>query len=264
MQKQKTPIKNQTIESGVQLFARIKSEQYQALNGINPKLFPEGGPFGNQVIEVVFNQEDTDYTDFLMDFIVRAILPSRLSPEFKESNVILLQSDFHMDIKKIIKVIEKKLDQNNIKKNNRVPIIEETLKRLVILNCYNSDILEISFHNLERIINNCQNPGLVVLDNCLSQYWTKKFMNCRLSFDEHCIKTVDSLFEKIKDLNVVLMYGRTCTTTNTDNLKRGNQVSYVINIVKNSKLSYTACVTNLEKNCSNQVHFNVKGGVEFF
>lgn len=245
-------MQNRSIESGVQLFSRMNREHLQILNGIHPKLFPDGGPFGNQVIEVLFN-EDVDYTDFFIEFIVRAVLPGRLSEEFKECQVILLHTDFQINLIKMIKVLEKKLVECKVRKSEKQSLVQEALKKLVILNCYTSEQLEITFHNLERIINNCENPGLVILDNCLSQYWTNKFNNFMLSFDEHCIKIVDQLYEKIKDLNVVLMYGRACTS---DNLKRATQVGYSIHIVKNAQKNIVANVTNFEKNCSFTVPFD--------
>ncbi|XP_066156252.1 uncharacterized protein [Euwallacea fornicatus] len=241
------------METGAQLFSRLKPESSRILDGINPKLFPEGGPLVNQVIEVLHHQ-NFNYTDFFVDFIVRALLPSKLDPSFKESQVILLHTDCQISLLKVIKFIEKKCGKNN-------SIVEECLKRLVKINCYCAEEMERTFFNLERIIGNCEKPGLVVLDNCLSQYWIAKFEERMLSFDKHAEKTVNLLYEKIKDLNVVLMYGRPFWSGG-NSIKPGAQVTYSIYIAEN-ETGFEAQVKNVEKNVSYIVPFNVSAGIDF-
>ncbi|KAJ8952683.1 hypothetical protein NQ318_020998 [Aromia moschata] len=60
------------IESGVQFFSRVGRKT--SLQGINPRLFPEGGPYPNQIIEIT-SDATIDKTNLLIDFIVRTILP---------------------------------------------------------------------------------------------------------------------------------------------------------------------------------------------
>lgn len=192
------------IESGVQLFSRIQTENAHALDGIYPKLFPDGGPFGNQVVEMVFGK-DMDPTNWFADVIAKAVLPSSLHPEFKESQVIFFNTEAQLNIFKLIKFIEKKLGQCSQKNL----IVEQALSRLVLLNCYTADQLETTFHNLENIIRKLDSPSLVILDNSLSQYWIRRFegMEPKMSFKRYSIQIVDDLLEKVKGLNVVLMFG---------------------------------------------------------
>lgn len=250
-------MQNRSVESGVQLFSRVKSQNAENLNGINLKLFPDGGPLRNQAIEVVFDQE-IGYDDFYIDLIIGAVLPTKLYKEFKEVQVVLLNSEFHINPLKIIKILEIKLETLNIK-NEKESIIENALKNLIILNCFSPQQFEVTCYNLERVIRNCKNPGFVLLDNILSQYWCAKFNNFSLSFDEHYKKTLNLLYDKIKDLNVVLIYGRPgideCSV-------KGTQVSYIIELAKR-EAHFLATVKNLENHTDIAVPFCINVCLEF-
>ncbi|XP_019768704.1 uncharacterized protein LOC109543432 [Dendroctonus ponderosae] len=219
------------IESGVQLFSRIQTESAHALDGIYPKLFPDGGPFGNQVVEVVFSKE-TDPTDWFADVIAKAVLPSSLHPEFKQSQVIFFNTEAQLNIFKLIKFMEKKLRQCS----QKTAVVEQAMSRLVLLNCYTADQLEITFYNLENIIRHLDSPSLVILDNSLSQYWTRRFESSKpmLSFKRHSIQIVNELFEKVKGLNVVLMFGRS-----GDYQSRSAHIDYTIQIAREKLATVT-------------------------
>lgn len=244
------------IETGVQLFSRLKAKETNILDGLNPKLFPSGGPLNNQVIEVSYTQ-GIDYTDFFIDFIARAVLPSNLDSSFKESEVLLLNTDFQINLFKLIKFLEHKLKELNVVE--RKSVVESCIKRVVILNCYSFEQLEATFYNLERIISNCSKPSLVVLDNCLSQYWSQKLENPKLSFDKFSANLVGLLFQKIKDLNVVLMYGK---MLNNGEGKPGSQVTYMVNLW-HTEHNFCATVNDLDKKLVYDVKFKVHFGLEF-
>ncbi|KAF7270442.1 hypothetical protein GWI33_016592 [Rhynchophorus ferrugineus] len=118
---------SRTVESGIQLFSRTK-QKIGNISGINPSFFPNGGPLGGQIIEINVTPE-VNYTDIVIDFIVKAILPTKYCDEFRQVDVILFNTDFQISLLKITKIIEKKLESLNLGNETKV-IIEEALKRL--------------------------------------------------------------------------------------------------------------------------------------
>ncbi|XP_060524271.1 uncharacterized protein LOC132700766 [Cylas formicarius] len=191
------------IESGVQLFLRVNSQNSNKISGICPELFPNGGPYPNEVVKLIVGK-DVDPSDILVDLIVRCILPTKYGTDCKGVEVILINTEFQIKLFKIIKFIEEtiKCSQRAEQTKN---VIENAFKRLYMLNCYTLDQLELSFHKLEKIINNSENVGLVVLENAMTFYWTSKFTKSKLSYDKYFCNIVEKLFDKIKDLNVVLL-----------------------------------------------------------
>ncbi|KAL1500948.1 hypothetical protein ABEB36_006361 [Hypothenemus hampei] len=225
------------IENGVQLFARVlQGNAPQKMENIHPHLFPHGGPWYNQVIEIYSSSNLNLHNDLLIELMARAVLPRTLHSTFKECRVIFLRTDFQIHFLKVIKTMEKLVSDKVVDKNR---VVRDSLQRLVLLDCFDEEQLLVTFHNLAHLINNCQShAGLIILDNSLSFYWNRKMMNSNtmLSFDKYSSMIIESLYEKVRDLNIVVMFGR------LNVIKPCNLASYSIEVTKDG-----ATVKDLEK-----------------
>ncbi|KAJ8934375.1 hypothetical protein NQ314_013416 [Rhamnusium bicolor] len=243
------------IESGVQLFSRVTHKTFLA--GINPNFFPEGGPLPNQVVEITGNPQ-TDKNDLLIDFIVKCILPNKYNNEWKGSAAILINTEFQINLFKIIKVIETLIRNNGIT-DSRKDIIENSLKHLTIFNCYSSEELEMTFYNLDKLIHGNENINLVVLDNIAAQFWITKFDNNMLSYYHHSIKNFEILYNAIKNLQVLLIFVRHKKIS--DNKKFSQKIDFRIEIEKDD--DFKAFVTNYENQATTCVSFKLNTVLEF-
>lgn len=198
-------IQKDNIESGVQLFSRINYRN--ALDGINPKYFPNGGPYQNEIIEISGESRH----NLLLDFIVRSILPTTLNREWKQCGTVFVNTDHQISLLKIVKTVDQKLKELNVVGGDRKALTEEALKNLTIVNCYDNEDFELTLHNLERIIQNQRNAtSLLVIDNIAAHYWlTAKQTNDKmLSQSSYMTEVLRRIKTTIKDLNLVLIYSK--------------------------------------------------------
>ncbi|CAH1970880.1 unnamed protein product [Acanthoscelides obtectus] len=228
------------IESGPQLFRRLSSSS-NFINGINPALFPNGGPLPNKVIEIT-GESHVEKTDLVIDFIVRSILPSRLNKEWRSSGVILINTEFQINIFKIIKVIEAHLLENKVKES-KMHLIEEALKSLIIINCYSLEDTELAFYNIEKLLFNIDKINLVIVDNIAANYWIAKLNNNMLSYFQHSLKMFEIIFNVIRQLNATLLFVR---HENKDVKKVLKNVDYQIKIEYSSENKFNYVITNHE------------------
>ncbi|VEN55304.1 unnamed protein product [Callosobruchus maculatus] len=240
------------IESGPQLFRRLNSSSH-SIDGINPALFPNGGPYPNKVIEIT-GELNVEKTDLLVDFIVKSILPTKFSKEWKSSGVILVNTEFQINIFRIIKVIEAHLLENNVKESKR-HLIEEALKSLIIINCYSLEDTELAFYSLEKLLFNNGNINLIIVDNIAANYWIAKLNKNTLSYFQHALKMFDLIFNIIKHLNATLVFVR---HENKDSKKLLRNIDHQIKVECISEDKFNFQMTNFDDNSS----FNVLARME--
>ncbi|KAJ8965803.1 hypothetical protein NQ317_019951 [Molorchus minor] len=244
------------IESGVQLFSRVTRKT--CLEGINPHLLPEGKPCPNQIIEIIGDDSQVDKTNLLIDFIVRCILPVDCNREWKGSTAILVNTEFQINLFKIIKVIENLLQKNQISKPKK-HIIKSALKNLIIFNCFNLEELEVTFHKIEKTIHHNENVSLVLIDNIATQFWISKFTDNRLSYYQHSLRIFGLIHDIIKSLQVVLIFAR---NENANNKRFSKEVDFRIEIV-NGRNDFNAVVTNYENQSKICVPIKLEPFLEF-
>lgn len=245
------------IESGVQLFSRVNRKTF--LEDINPALFPQGSPYPNQVIEIT-GKPQIDKNDLLIDFIVKCILPSKYNKEWKGSAAILINTEFQINLLKIIKIIETFITRNNVTDSKKV-IIENALKNLIIFNCYTLEELEMTFYYLEKIIQCNENINLVAIDNIAAHFWISASNSPDVpSYYHHSTKMFEILYNVLKNLQVLLLFVRHERTGNRK--KFNNKIDFRIEVEK-VDVSYRAIVTNYEKQTTLHVPFQIKTVLEF-
>lgn len=224
-----------SIESGAQLFSRLNPKNY--IDGINPKLFPDGGPHLNQIIEIT-GPPDVDLNNLLIDLIIRNILPNKYNPEWKSSGVVLINTEFQINIHKLIKVMEIHISKHGIKES-KMEIIETALKNLTIFNCFSLEDVKMSIYGLERCVQKNDLINLIVIDNIISNYWISKMNNNMLSYYQHCSNLIEKIYNAVKDLNVTLIFGK----PETSSQKSFSKVDYKIDVQESIK-GFIASITN--------------------
>lgn len=193
----------QKVESGVQLFSRL-GHKY-SLKGINPALFPEGDLDHSQTIEVV-TENGVHTSDLFIDFIARCILPSKYNSEWQNCGVILVNTEFQVNLFRIIKVLSFNLKKCNVKNNKQ--IIEACLKNLTILDCFNKEQFVLTLHNLDQLLQQKENVALLIVDNISSYYWIEKMSKPTLSLYGHSSSVLKLMTGIVKNLNLVVLFSR--------------------------------------------------------
>ncbi|CAH0553532.1 unnamed protein product [Brassicogethes aeneus] len=204
---------NSKIESGVHLFSRIKQKMY--LEGINPLLFPEDSLQQNSVIEITGSDANEKYK-LLMDFMIRCILPPSYNKEFRDCGVIFINVDHQIQLMDLIKIMNMHLKKLNIKSKSQ--IIENALKNLTIVNCFNLEEFQLAIQNIERIVNSNENQSLVLIDNISPYYWSQRFFVNNLSLYSWSLKNFEMLYDVVKSLNIAVIFIRNETTENKKQL----------------------------------------------
>lgn len=188
-----------SVESGVQLFSRVGQAKKSKLKNINQKLFPHGGPAANDVIEIIGDAS----TNLIVDFLMRCILPDGYGLDLE---AILINASHHVSILKIASVIDAFLKSLKIK--DRKNIIEKSLKNLIVLNCYSEQQLEMTFLNMENVINEHNRVNLVIIDDLRVHYWINFHKQPKLSMDYYAKTNLQLIHNTIKNLNIVLIFSR--------------------------------------------------------
>ncbi|KAF5284140.1 hypothetical protein FQR65_LT00140 [Abscondita terminalis] len=187
------------IESGFELFSRLT--QRPTLENINPKLI-SNGPYPNEFVEII-GDAGTGKTSVLMDFILRTLLPTNCGG--RNGGAILIDIEHKFDMFRLITMMERELKKTN--PLNYKGIIMTCLKNLTVLNCYDSEQLQVTFYNLERILIDNPNVALISIDGIPVHYWQYRDLT-----DEHVSKhgytrcMLRCLEERVQNNNVVVIF----------------------------------------------------------
>lgn len=246
------------VESGVQMFSRVSQTNY--LEGLHPTIFGDSYPKSNQIIEVVGTPE-TNKTSLALDILIRCILPTGLNPQWKGRDAVLVLTEFHINMHRIINVMNahlKKLKTVICRKT----IIEEALNKLTILNCYDQNQFEIACYSLEKIIHNNDNIDLVLVENITIQYWSLRFIcDNNLSMFKYALNNYELLYSIVRDMNVVLIFTRSDIEEN-DEKQFHLSVDFSIKL-KNCDNKFSSTVSNYSNNSKKSIYFIINDTIVY-
>ncbi|XP_031330958.1 DNA repair protein XRCC2-like [Photinus pyralis] len=177
------------IESGVQLFSRLN--QRPLLENLYPELI-ESGPFPNEFIEIAGGL-GVGKTTLLMDLMKRCLLPAEHSG--KGCGVVLINGDHHFDMFRFVAMFDVDLQ-----------VVKSCLANLIVLNCYDSDQLQVTFYNLENILLTNPKIGFVAVDSISAQYWQYRSNKGVISSHGYHCKMMRAIEESVRNCNVVVAY----------------------------------------------------------
>lgn len=190
------------IESGVELLSRIT--QRPKLDQLNTTLFPDGGPLPSQLVEIT-GEPNVGKTIMIMDLIAKCLLPTIYGG--KGSGAIIVNTDHHFHLFRLISIMEyyiKAFEKSHSCKSHE-NVIDNSLSNLLILNCYNSDQLMVTFMNVENIILRNANISLVALDSISAYYWMDR-LSSDISFNAYFSQIIATLHAIAKRFNVTVFY----------------------------------------------------------
>ncbi|XP_026481665.1 DNA repair protein XRCC2-like [Ctenocephalides felis] len=153
-------------ESGLQLLSRL--DDRPLLNDFDTVLFPNGGPFPKEIIEIT-GDSNTGKTLLLTEIIAKAILPVRHGG--RNVGVILIDTDCHFQIIKLVTALEKFATTQDEDIND---IIKESLVNFNILQCHDSMQLNVTIKRLDDILIQNTDVCILAMDNISSFYWSEQ------------------------------------------------------------------------------------------
>lgn len=204
-------------ETGVQLLARLSSRPN--LNSLSETLFPGGINLGN-IIEIS-GDSGSGKTTLITQFLVKCLLPKTWN-EFTigglGAGAIIVDTDHHFQILKLVSIMEsllmkcresntsevqlpKHIDSKIIEK-----IIKESLANLIVLNCYDSVQLFVTFHSLENILSSNANTSLIIIDSLSAYYWQDVAVRGIRKMDLYLRKMLKALQSCTEEYKVTVMY----------------------------------------------------------
>lgn len=247
------------IESGLQLFARVNETQHNNIMKFLP-LFPNG-IYPKESIEVI-GECGVGKTFLLLDFVINAILPktySNIQLPGNDTEVILINTDHQFNIGHVANFMEYKLKQL-LKKSPTMNTIEECLKKITLLNCYDSKQLKFTFLNLEYMLQENKKIRLVAVDSICSYYWMDRMDLGCVSFNNYCSTVRDALVGVINDFNINVIYTKVKIPTQTEGYM--NKGDYCIYLQKDNGGNYLVDVTKHE-NILIQMRYTLKPFINF-
>ncbi|PNF41895.1 hypothetical protein B7P43_G15549 [Cryptotermes secundus] len=205
-------------ETGVQLLARLSSRP--SLTSLNETLFPDGLNLGN-VTEISGNS-GSGKTTLITQFLVKCLLPKTWN-EFEigglGAGAIIINTDHHFQILKLVGTMESLLMncressnseiqyQKHIDSSTIEKIIKESLSNLIILNCYDSLHLFVTFHSLENILSSNANTSLIIIDSITAYYWQDAAAaGGILKMNSYLKKTLKALQACVEEYKVIIIY----------------------------------------------------------
>lgn len=204
-------------ETGIQLLARLSTRPN--LNSLNDTLFPGGINLGN-VIEIS-GDSGSGKTTLLTQFLVKCLLPKTWN-EFEigglGAGATIVNTDHHFQILKLVSMMESVLAKcqesakNETKYSRHIDsrriekIIKESLSNLIILNCYDSLQLFVTFHSLSNILSCNANTSLIIVDSLSAYYWQDAAVGGVRKMDLYLKKTLKALQSCIEEYKVTTVY----------------------------------------------------------
>lgn len=197
-----------TSETGLQLFARLIPRP--SLVGIDEVLFPDG-PNPKDVIEVS-GEHSCGKTLLFTQFIVKCILPR----EFKATSmmglntgVVLLNTDHHFQLYKLISVMENYLKRlRTFSVSDVEEIVKSSLSRFVMYNIADITQLQVTFYALQNLVSNQPEIGLILLDSVCAFYWQDAMTTGMRKMDLYVKNILKTLQKALGDFKGVIMYTR--------------------------------------------------------
>lgn len=199
-------------ENALQRFARLQIRP--SLITLEPNLFPNG-PLPGEIIEI-FGDLSVGKTFMLLEFIKKVILPKsfrELSIPGLDSDVIYLNTDIHFNILTLNKLLSTYLLRcipNQFPRRGEVvnEIVKNSLKKLTVLNIYDSETLYTTFHLLQRLLLQNEQVSLIIIDSISSFYWQDRMAEGIKKMDLYVSSVLKQLHHSIGLFKVTLIFTR--------------------------------------------------------
>ncbi|XP_076627270.1 X-ray repair cross complementing 2 [Colletes latitarsis] len=204
------------IESGAQLLVRLNSKP--SLHGLDDTLFLEG--LRNTDIIEINGERSTGKTLLLSQMLAKCILPDYYgSVRIKGCNasVILINTDHHFQVSKLIDIMNNIVDaactvplkSETFKTNSeKISIVQNSLRNLYIINCYNSEQFFLTLRTLDDIFLDNSEIALLAIDSITAYYWQDRKNNSNITVNTYIRKLLQLATVHTTRFNVATIYTR--------------------------------------------------------
>lgn len=188
------------------MFSRIVHRP--ELEGLNAVIFPHG-PFPSQIIEIT-GAEGTGKTLLVTDFLARCLLPkSHVDNQLPGRNcgALIINTNHHFDLFKLAELLQHHIKTNckTLNSNTIQDIIKESLKNLTVINCYTNEQFQAALLNLESLILQQTNIGLLIVDTIAAFYWLER-IHSNLSYNAYYTAIINSLKSLTAKFAITVFY----------------------------------------------------------
>ncbi|XP_017780516.1 PREDICTED: DNA repair protein XRCC2 [Nicrophorus vespilloides] len=235
------------IETGCQLFKRIEKRP-----NLGYMKFLGDQPNPRDFIQIT-GEAGSGKTLLITDLIAQCILPKSLN--YNGSCAIFINTDHHFSVLKLYALMKECLKDTDVDINE---VIEESLSRLIIMNCYSNEQLKITIMNLEKILNENVLINFVAVDSLSAYFWC----------DQEDVKHFNTASYYVRGLTMSLrnVYGnRNVMTAFTDNLENplNAGVEYTMFLKKGDAGKHEMTIHNSKIGTDFIRHYNIGNCVEF-
>lgn len=206
------------VESGAELLTRLNSKS--SLYGLDNTLFFEG--LRNTDIIEINGEQSTGKTLFLSSILAKCILPNVLQIKGCNASAILINTDHHFQISKLLEVMSNIIDASHtmpfVSKTvetsfDKTTIIQDSLRNLHIIDCYNSEQFSLTLHTLEDVFLSNAGIALLAIDSISAYYWQDRGINTISTLDSYIRKLLKLIKASTTRFNVATVYTRPCETS---------------------------------------------------
>ncbi|XP_024214559.1 DNA repair protein XRCC2 [Halyomorpha halys] len=184
------------------------------LLNLEPNLFSHG-PEVKEVIEVC-GDSGVGKTFLMKELTKKCILPKSyldIPLGGLEAGVIYLNSDLHFNAGTfgnfVMGFLEEMITTTLPNKDEIVKNITEiSLKRLTIMNIYNSETMYVTFHLLKTLLLSNKEVSLIIIDSIGANYWQDRMTDGIRKMDSYILHVLSRLFKCIESFKVTVIFTR--------------------------------------------------------
>lgn len=181
-------------ESGLQLLERLLARPL--IKNLTPLLPDE---LTSEIIEII-GDTSTGKTLFLTECIAKCVIPKKSNG--LDTGVVYIDLDGQFNIDKLVKIIKR------LVKNADENLVKSCLKKLTLINCYDSPTLYVTFQRLKLFLTEHSQVGLVIVDSVSANYWQDSISSGEKYMDTYVEKMMSSLKLCLKDFKVPIIFTR--------------------------------------------------------
>lgn len=181
-------------ESGLQLLQRLIARP--VIENLSPLLPDE---LTSEIIEIIGNTS-TGKTLFLIECIAKCITPQ--DSDGLDTSVVYIDLDGQFDITKLVTVVKRLI------KDADEDLVKSCLKKLTLINCYDSPTLFVIFQRLKLFLAEDHQVGLVILDSVSANYWQDSISGGEKYMDTYVEKIISLLKICLEDFKVPIIFTR--------------------------------------------------------
>ncbi|XP_026291064.1 DNA repair protein XRCC2 isoform X2 [Frankliniella occidentalis] len=197
-------------ESGKQLLARLSTRP--SLKGLDERLLGVDGPLPHDVIEIT-GDVSVGKSVLALQWVTRAILsPPRggLGVE-----VLLIDADHHQSLFTLVQLLQARMkaftaQTSGLRLTSSLveTSIKDALKRLTIINVYDSTNLYTAILALDKMLLSKPQISMVVVDSLTAFYWSDRLAGGLQHMDSYLRRLLSALQKSTKEHKVMVVFTR--------------------------------------------------------